>query len=326
MVRIPSQRIVVVTSKNDIAIAILDDYQNVSLQFADWSRVQARAKVTVFNDHLADPQALVDRLERFDVVCVMRERTPLTRDIIGALPRLKLIASTGRRNASIDMDAAKERGIEVAGTDSLASPPIELTWALILASSRHVVEENAALDSGGWQHSIGDDLSGKTLGILGLGRIGTQVAHIGKAFGMNVIAWSEHLTDEAAAEVGVRRVEKDELLRQSDIVTIHLVLSDTTRGLVSAREFGLMKSTARLINTSRGPIVVEADLIGALNQGRIAGAALDVYDTEPLPANHPLRHTPRLLATPHIGYVTRGVYERFYQGTVDNIIAWMDRN
>ena len=305
-------------------IAVLDDYQNVALSIADWSVLDGQATVTVFNDHLSDIDAVVARLQPFDVVCVMRERTPMTRAIIERLPRLRLIASTAVRNASIDLEAATERGIEIVHTGYSSSPTIELTWALILASARNLVAENASLRAGGWQRFVGDDLAGRTLGVLGLGNIGGAVARIGKAFGMEVIAWSQNLTPERAAEAGAKPVEKDELFRQADIVTVHLVLSGRTRGLVGARELALMKPTARLVNTSRGPIVVEADLISALERGKIAGAAIDVFDQEPLPPNHPFRSQRNLLATPHIGYVSRNLYIRFYRDTVDNIRQWLD--
>jgi len=307
-----------------VNIAVLDDYQGVALALADWSSVTARAHVVVFNDHLDDADAVVERLQPFDVVCVMRERTPLRRGVIERLPRLKLIASTAKRNASIDTAAAEERGIAVAHTSYTSTPTVELTWALILAGARHIVEENASLRAGGWQRHVGDDMAGQTLGIIGLGHVGSQVAKVGVAFGMNVIAWSQNLTSEAAAAAGARLVSKEELLRQADVVSVHLVLSRRTTGLIGAHEFSLMKPTARFVNTSRGPIVVETDLINALAGGTIAGAAVDVYDAEPLPPDHPLRRIDRLLATPHIGYVSRGLYERFYRDTVANIVAWLD--
>jgi len=312
------------TAKRSVNIAVLDDYQGVALTLADWSKVTARARVTVFNDHLDDPEALVERLAPFDVVCVMRERTPLRRQVIERLPKLELIASTAMRNASIDADAAAERGIAIVHTSYASSPTVELTWALILAGARHIVSENASLRAGGWQKSIGDDLAGKTLGIVGLGNIGAQVAKVGLAFGMQVIAWSQNLTREAAAAAGARLVSKEELLREADVVSIHLVLSGRTRGLIGAAELQLMKPTARLVNTSRGPIIVESALIEALANGRIAGAAIDVFDVEPLPPEHPYRRLDRVLATPHIGYVSRGLYERFYRDTVANIVAWLD--
>jgi phosphoglycerate dehydrogenase-like enzyme len=305
-------------------IAVLDDYQGVALKMADWTQVNARAQVDVFNDHLTDAEAVAKRLYPFDIVCVMRERTPLDAPLIEGLPNLKLIASTGPRNASIDLKAAAARGVEVMHTGYFGSPTVELTWALILAGARHIVTEAAAVRSGGWQQTIGDDLSGKTLGVIGLGSLGSKVAKIGLAFGMQIIAWSQNLTAEKAAAVGAALVSKEELLRRSDIVSLHLVLSDRTRGLIGADELSLMKRSARLVNTSRGPIVVESALIAALQAGRIAGAAIDVYDAEPLPAHHPYRNTDNLVATPHIGYVSRGLYERFYRDTVSNILAWLD--
>ena len=308
-----------------VNIAVLDDYQNIALEMADWSSLDGRATITVFNDHLADPDPVVDRLLPFDVVCVMRERTPLPRAIIERLPRLKLIASTAFRNASIDIAAAAERGIEVMHTGYDSSPTVELTWALILASARHIVAENASLRSGGWQRAIGDGLRGKTLGVLGLGNIGSQIARVGLAFGMEVVAWSQNLTAEKAAAQGVRLTSKDELFRQADIVTIHLVLSGRTRGLVGAAELAAMKPSARLVNTSRGPIVEEAALVDALRERRIAGAAIDVFDVEPLPADHPYRSLENALATPHIGYASRELYRTFYGDTVKNIAAWLDR-
>ena len=312
------------SNEERVRIAVLDDYQNVALSLADWSVLDARATVAIFNDHLADSDAVVKRLQPFDIVCVMRERTPMTRAIIERLPKLRMIASTGSRNASIDLKAAEERDVQVVHTGYTSAPTIELTWALILASARNLVAENASLRSGGWQHSVGDDMAGRTLGLLGLGNVGAAVARIGNAFGMKVIAWSQNLTTERAVEAGATLVSKDELFQGADVVSIHLVLSGRTRGLVGAAELALMKPTARLINTSRGPIVVEADLVAALKDKKIAGAAIDVFDQEPLPLDHPLRVLPNLLATPHIGYVSRGLYERFYRDTVVNIARWLD--
>ena len=305
-------------------IALLDDYQNVALKLADWSTVAERADITVFNDHVSDPSALVKRLLPFDIICVMRERTPLTRSIMQQLPQLKMIASTGSRNASIDAEAARERGIVVTGTRYWSTPTIEMTWALILASMRHIVEENAAVRDRGWQSSVGEDLYGKTLGVLGLGSIGREVARIGRAFGMQIIAWSQNMTPEIATAAGATLVTKDELFRQADVVTVHVILSRRTRGLVGAAEFALMKPTARLINTSRGPIVDEASLINALQSRSIAGAALDVFDEEPLPALHPFRTLPNVLVTPHVGYVAEGLYRAFYEDAVASITAWLD--
>ena len=305
-------------------IAILDDYQNVARTMADWSILDGRAAITVFNDHLADADAVVARLQPFEIVCVMRERTPMTRDIIERLPNLRLIASTATVNASIDLAAAAERGVQVVHTGYSSAPTVELTWALILADARHLVVETTAVCGGGWQQSVGEDLNGRTLGLLGLGNIGSAVARIGKAFGMNLIAWSQNLTAERAAAVDAVLVPKEKLFQQADVITIHLVLSRRTRGLVGAPELRLMKRTARLVNTSRGPIVDEAALVDVLGKGEIAGAAIDVFDQEPLPSNHPFRQLPNVLATPHIGYVSRGLYQRFYQDTVENIREWLD--
>jgi phosphoglycerate dehydrogenase-like enzyme len=306
-------------------IAILDDYQNVALRMADWSALTGREEITVFNDHLADPVAIVERLAPFDVICVMRERTPLPREILQRLPKLKLIASTGARNASIDMAAAKELGIAVTATGYRSTSTIELTWALILASVRPVIRENEAVRDGRWQTSIGEELSGKILGVMGLGNIGAAVARIGLAFGMTIIAWSQNMTPEKAETAGATLVSKDELFRQADIVTIHLILSGRTRGLVGAAELALMKPTSRLINTSRGPIVDEAALVKALRSHALAGAAIDVFDQEPLPSHHPFRTMDNVLATPHIGYVTENLYRTFYGDAVTSITAWLDK-
>ena len=304
-------------------IAVLDDYQNVALESADWSVLRDRADIAVFHNHLADPDAVIERLLPFDVVCVMRERTPLPRIVIERLTNLKLIASTGPVNASIDVAAAGEQGIAVVHTGYRTDPTIEFTWALILASARNIVTESNSLRAGGWQQTVGTDLRGKTLGILGLGRIGSQVARIGSAFGMNPVAWSENLTLEAAKSAGATLVSKDRLFEQADFLTIHLVLSDRTRGLVGASELGRMKPTARLINASRGPIIDEQALIGALKNRQIAGAAVDVFDIEPLPPSHPFRTLDNVLATPHIGYVSRGLYKTFYEDTVSNVQKWL---
>jgi phosphoglycerate dehydrogenase-like enzyme len=306
-------------------IAILDDYQNVALRMADWSALAGRAEITVFDDHLADPVAIVERLAPFDVICVMRERTPLPREILQRLPKLKLIASTGARNASIDMAAARELGIAVTATGYRSTSTIELTWALILASVRPVIRENEAVRDGRWQTSIGEELSGKILGVLGLGNIGAAVARIGLAFGMKIIAWSQNMTPEKAETAGATLVSKDELFRQADIVTIHLILSGRTRGLVGAAELALMKPTSRLINTSRGPIVDEASLVKALRSHALAGAAIDVFEQEPLPPQHPFRTMDNVLATPHIGYVTENLYRTFYGDAVTSITAWLDK-
>ena len=305
-------------------IAVLDDYQNVALDSADWSAIRERADIAVFQNHLADPDAVIGRLLPFDIVCVMRERTPLPRIVIERLPNLKLIASTGPVNAAIDVAAAGDHGVAVVHTGYRSDPTIELTWALILACARNIVTESNSVRVGGWQQTVGTDLRGKTLGILGLGRIGSQVARIGSAFGMNPVAWSQNLTPEAAKAAGATLISKDRLFEQADILTIHLVLSSRTRGLVGSSELGRMKPTARLINASRGPIVDEQALIGALKNRQIAGAAVDVFDIEPLPASHPFRTLDNVLATPHIGYVSHGLYKTFYQDTVSNVRKWLD--
>jgi phosphoglycerate dehydrogenase-like enzyme len=305
-------------------VAILDDYQNVALEMADWSPVARRAEITVFNDHVADPDAVVERLLPFDVICVMRERTPLPRAVIEHLPRLKLIASTGSRNASIDMTAAEEHGIHVTATGYRSTPTIEMTWALILASARHIVRESSSVREGGWQTSVGAELDGKVLGVLGLGNIGGQVARIGLAFGMKVIAWSQNMTPQIAEAAGAALVTKDELFRQADVVTIHLILSKRTRGLVGAADLALMKPTSWLINTSRGSIVDDGALVQALTARTIAGAALDVFDTEPLPVDHPFRSLENVLATPHIGYVAEDLYRTFYGDAAVSIAGWLN--
>jgi phosphoglycerate dehydrogenase-like enzyme len=305
-------------------IAVLDDYQNVALESADWSVLRDRADISVFRDHLAEPEAVIERLLPFDVVCVMRERSPMPRNLIERLPNLKLIASTGPVNASIDVVAAADHGIAVVHTGYSSDPTIELTWALILASARNIVTESNAVRSGGWQQTVGTDLRGKTLGVLGLGRIGSQVARVGNAFGMQLVAWSHNLTSEAAKDAGATLVSKDQLFEQADVLTIHLVLSSRTRGLVGAAELAQMKPTALLINASRGPIVDEQALISALKNRQIAGAAVDVFDVEPLPPSHQFRTLDNVLATPHIGYVSRGLYKTFYEDTVSSIRMWLD--
>lgn len=277
----------------------------------------------VFRDHLSEPDAIVTRLAPFDVVCVMRERTPLSREIIDRLPRLRLIASTGPGNASIDLEAAREHGIAVAHTGYSSHGAIELTWALIHAAMRHIPEETASLRAGGWQVAVGGDLKARTLGIAGLGRIGSVCARIALAFGMDVIAWSPNMTSEKAEAAGARFVSKEELFREADIVTLHLILGKRSRGVVGAAELALMKPSAWLVNTSRGPLVDETALIDALTKRRIAGAALDVYAVEPLPAGHPFRTLPNVVATSHVGFVTRETYEIFYRDTVRNILEWL---
>ncbi|HEY5828333.1 MAG: D-2-hydroxyacid dehydrogenase family protein [Hyphomicrobiaceae bacterium] len=306
------------------AIAILDDYQNVALKMADWSRLQQGHRVVVLNQHLPDVEACARALADFEVIGVMRERTPFPRALIERLPKLKLLVTTGKRNASIDVAAANERGVTVCGTSGGAHPTAELAIGLMLGLARHLREEFHAMRAGGgWQSTVGFDLDGRTLGILGLGNLGGRVARIGAAFGMKLIAWSENLTPERAKAQGAEHVSKDELFRRADVISIHLVLSQRSRGLVGARELALMKPTAILINTSRGPIVEEAAMLAALREKRIAGYGADTFDVEPLPANHPLRSEPRALLTPHLGYVTEETYRKFYPGMVEAIEAWL---
>lgn len=304
-------------------IAVLDDYQGVATSYGDWSQLPADATVTVFHDHIADPHRVIDRLKPFDVVCLMRERTPLTRQIIEALPNLKFVCTTGARNASVDMEALKDRGIPMSGTRGSGNPTAELAWGLILGLLRHIPFEHAAMQRGAWQTTIGRGVAGKTLGLLGLGNLGSDVAKVGKAFGCELIAWSQNLTEEKAAAQGARLVSKEDLFRQADIVSISLVLSARSRGLVGAAELALMKPTALLINTSRGPIVDEQALLTALREKRIAGAGLDTYDIEPLPRSHPFRDLDNVVLTPHLGYVTEETYRLFYPQTIENIAGWL---
>jgi phosphoglycerate dehydrogenase-like enzyme len=304
-------------------VAVLDDYQDVALKMADWGVLPADVQVQVFRDHLADPEAVAARLRDFDIVAAMRERTPFPRRLLEKLPNLKLLVTTGMRNASIDVNAASELGITVCGTQGLGYPTAELTWGLILALLRCIPREDKATREGHWQVSVGVGLRDKALGLIGLGNLGSQVATVGKAFGMALLAWSQNLTAARAAQFGAMLVSKDELLSRSDIVSIHLVLSERTRGLIGARELGLMKPTAYLINTSRGPIVEEKALIEALQRGTLAGAGLDVFDEEPLPQEHPLRRLPNTVLTPHLGYVTAEGYQVFYGHVVEDILAFL---
>jgi len=306
------------------AIAILDDYQNVALRMADWSRLQKDNRIVVFTERLPDVDAAARALAEFDVIGIMRERTPFSGALFEKLPKLRLLVTTGKRNASIDLEAAQAHNVTVCSTGGAGRATAELAFALMLGLARHLREEfNAMRPGGGWQTTLGFDLEGKTLGILGLGNLGAKVGKIGAAFGMKIIAWSENLTDERARERGAERVSKDDLFNRSDIVTIHSVLSPRSRGLVGAREFALMKPTALLINTSRGPIVDETALLAALRQKNIAGFGADTFDVEPLPGDHPLRAEPRALLTPHLGYVTEETYRDFYSGMVQAIEAWL---
>jgi len=306
--------------------AVLDDYQDAAMAMADWSRLAGRVEVAVFHEHITREDALVEALHDFDIIVAMRERTPFRAALLARLPRLRLLVTTGMRNASIDVQAAIDNGVTVCGTASQSEPAVELTWALLLGLARHLVVESNAMRAGGpWQSTIGADLAGRTLGLIGLGKIGGKVARIGAAFGMDVVAWSQNLTAERAEAAGARlAASKEELLAGSDFVSVHVVLSERTRGLLDAAALRLMRPTAYLINTSRAPIVDRSALIEALEQGWIAGAGLDVFDIEPLPADDPLRRLPYVLATPHIGYVTRANYERAFGEAIEDIEAFLD--
>ncbi len=305
--------------------AVLDDYQNVALTLADWSKVAGNVEVKVFNKGLGDLNAAAQALQGFEIVCVMRERTPFPRALIEKLPDLKLLVTTGLKNASIDVAAAKEKGVLVCGTDSLGYPTAELTIGLMIDLARKISFESNRMKAGEpWQVTVGGDLNGKTLGVIGLGRLGSRVAKVAKALEMKVLAWSQNLTPEKCAEAGVEYATKDELLKQSDFVTLHMVLSPRSKGLIGDAEFKLMKKSAYLINTSRGPLVDESAMVDALTNKTIAGAALDVFDTEPLPKGHPLRSLPNTLLTPHLGYVTQNNYRTFYTQIVEDIRAWLD--
>jgi phosphoglycerate dehydrogenase-like enzyme len=308
-----------------VRCAILDDYQNVALAMADWSKVKADAEIKVFTEPFGSPDAAAKALAGFEIICAMRERTPFPRAMFEKLPGLKLLVTTGMRNASIDVAAAKDHGVTVCGTDSAGHPTAELTIGLMIDLARKISLENARMKAGeAWQATVGGDLHGKTLGILGLGRLGQRVARVALAFNMKVVAWSQNLTPEKCKEAGAEYATKDELLRQSDFITIHMVLSQRSRGLVGAHELSLMKPTAYLINTSRGPLVDEAALIAALKENRIAGAAIDTYDIEPLPRDHALRKLPNALLTPHLGYVTTDNYRLFYGQTAEDVRAFLD--
>ncbi|GAN49315.1 phosphoglycerate dehydrogenase-like enzyme [Methylobacterium sp. PvP062] len=304
---------------------ILDDYQQAALALADWTRLSDRVAVSAIAQHIANPDDLVARIAQAEILVIMRERTPFPAALLERLPRLELLVTSGMRNLAIDLAAARARNVVVCGTDSSPTPPTELTWALILGLARHVAPESLTLRAGGpWQSTIGTDLAGATLGVLGLGKIGTRVAEIGRAFGMRVIAWSPNLDDARAAAAGVERAaSKEALLEASDVVTIHLVLGDRTRGLLGAAELRRMRRDAFLVNTSRAPIVDQAALLQALEEGWIAGAGLDVFETEPLPADSPFRRLPNVLALPHLGYVSRSNYRTFFTQAVEDIEAWL---
>ena len=304
-------------------IAVLDDYLGDASKYGDWESLGPDAQATFFRENLPTADAAAEALAPFEVLSLMRERMALPKALIDRLPNLKLVITTGGRNRSIDVEACNARGIVVCGTRSAdPAPTIDVAWGLILSAARNLNREDALMRKGGWQERIGFTLHGKTLGLLGLGNLGKRMAVVGKAFGMEVIAWSQNLTAERAAEVGVTRVEKEELLRRSDVISIHLVLSERTRGLLGAADFALMKPSLILCNTSRGPIIDEAAMLDALRGRRILAAALDVYDVEPLPADHPLRGMDNAVLSPHLGYATQGNYEAYFADTIEAIRAW----
>jgi len=313
--------------KNDsfrLRVAVLDDYQDAARRYGPWQLVEREVELEVFRDHLQDEAALVERLKPFDIVCLMRERTPFPAHVIDALPRLRLIVTTAIWNAVLDSAHASAKGITVSGTQSIQSGTPELTWLLLLALARHYDQERASLREGGWQTAVGMDLRKRTLGLLGLGTIGSRVAKVANAFGMRVLAWSHNLTPERASESGATYADKATLLAESDFISLHLRLSERTLHLIGDAELHAMKRTAYLINTSRGPLVDEAALVEALRQHTIAGAGLDVFNVEPLPSDHPFRQMSNVVSTPHIGYVTEASYRLFFQQIVQNIRAWLD--
>jgi phosphoglycerate dehydrogenase-like enzyme len=305
-------------------IVLLDDYQGVALDYGGWDRVPDEWQLVALEQHIDDEDQLVEALTGAEIVVAMRERTPFTPAILDRLPELKLLVTTGMSNASIDVAAAQANGVVVSGTAVKGPPTAELSWGLILSLLRSIPAEDAAMRAGGWQTTMGGDLDGATLGLLGLGRLGSKMATIGKAFGMEVLAWSQNLDPDAAREAGAEPVAKTELFERADIVSVHLRLSERTRGLVGAAEIAAMKPSAYLINTSRGPIVDTEALLAALRDGTIAGAGIDVYDSEPLPADHPLRSAPRTVLTPHLGYVTEDTYTTFFTHAVEDVLAYLD--
>lgn len=307
-----------------LRVVVLDDYQGVAHEFADWGSLNAEV---VFADrHINDEDELTALLHDASVIIAMRERTAFTASLLGRLPALKLLVTTGRANAAIDLDAARAHGVVVCGTNSPATATPELAWGLILSVLRSIPLEDASMRTGGWQTTVGGDLAGHRLGIVGLGRLGTAMARIGQAFGMDVVAWSQNLDPDHASSLGVQAVSKETLFSTSDVVTIHYKLSERSRGIVGAAELALMKPTAILVNTSRGPLVDTAALLESLESGAIGGAGIDVYDSEPLPADHPLRSAPRTVLTPHLGYVTRDTYSVFYGQALEAVQAWLDGN
>jgi phosphoglycerate dehydrogenase-like enzyme len=304
-------------------IAILDDYQNIALTAGDWGSLGDGAEIVSFTDHLSDEDEIAERLADFEIICAMRERTPFTKSLLAKLPNLKLLISSGMRNRGIDAQAAKAQGVVVCGTPSVGRPTADLAWGLILGLARQIPQEDRNVRAGGWQRTIGMSLEGRTLGIAGLGNLGGRMATIAKAFGMNVIAWSQNLTEERCDELGVEKVSKEDLLKRSDFITVHLILSDRSRGLFGAEELALMKPTAYMVNTARGPIIDEDALAVALENGTIAGAGIDVFSVEPLPADHPFRKLENIIVTPHLGYVSDQNYESYFGGYVEAIQAFL---
>jgi len=307
-------------------LSILDDYQGVALEMADWSRLRGKVDIVVERKPFADEDEAARALAGSEIVAAMRERTPFQHSLVERLPNLKLLNTTGMRNASFDLAALREHRVVVCGTEGGGLDTAELTWGLILGAARRIAEDHRSMSDGLWQTRIGNRLAGKTLGVLGLGRLGSAVARVGLAFDMRVIAWSPNLTADRAAAVGVERVDKETLLRQSDVLSVHVVLSPRSRGLIGRSDIALMKKTAILVNTSRGPIVDTEAVVEALEAGRLGYAGFDVYDREPLPADHPLRRVPNVLLTPHIGYVTEENYRSSYPQIVENIVAFLDGN
>ena len=303
--------------------AIIDDYQGCALDLADWNALAPEIEAESFRDHISDEDELARRLAGFEIVCAMRERTPFPRSTFEKLPRLELLLTSGMRNLSIDGAAAKDHGVTVCGTPAVGTPTAELAWGLILALARSIPAEDRTIRAGGWQETLGVALEGKVLGVIGLGRLGARVARIGQAFGMEVIAWSQNLTEARCREIGVTLADKETLLRGADVVTVHLLLSERTRGLIGASDLALLKKEAFLVNTSRGPIVDEAALIDTLERRAIAGAGLDVFDIEPLPADHPFRRLDNTVVTPHLGYVSLENYRRYFPAMVEDIQAWL---
>jgi phosphoglycerate dehydrogenase-like enzyme len=307
-------------------LAILDDYQGVARALGPWERLPDGLRIEVFRDTVSDPDALAERLRPFDALVIMRERTPFPRALIERLPNLRLLVTTGMRNRSVDVAACAEAGVTVCGTPGFGNPTVDLTWGLILSLARRIPEQERALREGRWQVALGTGLEGKTLGVLGLGNLGARVARVGAALGMRLVAWSPNLTDERAAEVGATKVDKAALMAEADVLTLHVVLSDRSRGIVGADDIARMKPGAVIVNTSRGPLIDQPALVAALKEGRIAGAGLDVYDQEPLPPEHPILSAPNTVLTPHLGYVTEENYRVYFQGAVEAVEGYLKGN